>query len=571
MKKEIQKILKDAIEALQNDKVWPIFDLKEIQVDYPSDEKFGDYASNVAMILAKKVGKSPMEAANQVVKLLNGQIVNSRGLEKIEIVAPGYINFYLSKKYLQNKVEEINSKKENFGKSEIGQGVKVNNEFISANPTCPLTVGNGRVGFFGDTLSNVLRKVGFEVVNEYYVNDSGEQVMKLGHSILKDEEAVYTGDYVDEFNEKYKNISDVREVGERAAKDILENVIQKTIKEKMQINFNKWTSEKKIQDDGYVDRAIDLLKEKKITYESEGALWLKTTDFGDDKDRVLIKSDEPARNATLLNKNKEIDGLEKQSTESTNQEQHSVAGRQKTYLASDCGYILNKIERDFNKIIEIWGADHHGYISRFKAVAEALGFKGEVKFIIVQLVRLVKDGKEVRMSKRAGNVVYIDELIDKIGHDTARFFFLLYSPDTHMNFDLKLAQERSEKNPVFYVQYAHARICSILAKVVSLKSKVESVDLNLSLLVHEKELSLIKELDKFPELIEEIAQDYTVHKLPHYAIKLADKFHSFYNDLKVIDEDNLEVSKARLKLVNAVKIVLAETLDLIGVDSPEHM
>ena len=291
----------------------------------------------------------------------------------------------------------------------------------------------------------------------------------------------------------------------------------------------------KIQDEKYIDRAIDLLKNKKLTYESEEAFWLKTSEFGDDKDRVLIKKD-----------------------------------KNKTYFATDCGYILNKKERGFDKIIEIWGADHHGYINRFQAAAEALEFKKEqIKFIIVQLVRLVKDGKEARMSKRAGNVVYIDDLIEEIGHDVTRFFFLMYSPDTHMNFDLGLAKERSQKNPVYYVQYAYARICSILAKVESRKSKVESI--YLSLLIHEKELSLIKELNKFPELVEEISSSYEVHRLPQYAIKLADKFHSFYDVCRVIDEENSELTKSRLLLVNAVRIVLSETLELIGVDRPEHM
>jgi len=534
MKKEIQKILKEAIVALQKDKTWPDFELEKIAVDRVKEEKFGDYSSNIAMLLAKKVGKSPMEIAKEL-KVQSSKFKTNE-FEKIEVANPGYINFFLSQKYLQNKVLEINSQKENFGKSAIGKGVKVNNEFISANPTGPLHLGNGRGGFYGDVIFKVLSKVGFEVTNEYYVNDSGEQVIKLGHSVLKDREAVYAGEYIDELNKKYRNISDVREIGEKTAKDILENIIQKTVKEKMQVNFNVWMSEKSLYAEGYVDKAIEILKNKKLTYAKEGALWLETTEFGDDKDRVLIKGD-----------------------------------GQKTYLASDCGYILNKIERGFDKIIEIWGADHHGYISRFKAVAEALGFKGEVKFIIVQLVRLVKDGKEVRMSKRAGNVIYIDELIDKVGHDVTRFFFLMYSPDTHMNFDLKLAEDRSQKNPVFYVQYAHARICSIFRKAEELKIvNYESLK-DLSGLNHEKELSLIRELDKFPELIEEIAGDYTVNKLPHYAIKLADKFHSFYNDLKVIDENNLEVSRARLKLVNAVKIVLAETLRLIGVSAPEKM
>jgi len=284
-----------------------------------------------------------------------------------------------------------------------------------------------------------------------------------------------------------------------------------------------------------IDTALEILKEKELTFEEDGALWFRSTDFGDDKDRVLVKQD-----------------------------------GQKTYLASDCGYILNKKERDFDKIIETWGADHHGYINRFRAVAEAFGFKKEnIKFNIVQLVRLMKDGQEVRMSKRSGNVVYIDDLIEKVGHDVTRFFFLMYSPDTHMNFDLGLAEEQSQKNPVFYVQYAHARICSIISKAEDEISGEQKIDLEL--LKDEKEINLIKELNKFPELVEEIAENYNVQKLPQYAIRIADKFHSFYNACQVIDEENLELTKARLKLVLAVKMVLGETFKLIGVEAPEKM
>lgn len=508
-----------------------------VNVDYPAVEKFGDYSTNVAMVLAKMLKKNPMEIAEEIKNK-----ITDKELEKIEVVAPGYINFYLSPEYLQNKVGEINKEKENFGNSKIGSGVKINNEFISANPTGPLHLGNGRGGFYGDSIGRVCHKAGFEVVNEYYVNDAGEQLLKLGHSVLKDEEAVYTGDYIDELNKKYGKLNNLKEVSELAGKDILENFVKKTADEKMQISFDVWMSEKTLRDSGDINKAIEILKNKNLTYEQEGALWLKTTELGDDKDRVLIKSD-----------------------------------GQKTYFASDCGYILNKIERKFGKIIEIWGADHHGYINRFEAATKALGFSGELKFIIVQLVRLIKDGKEARMSKRAGNVVYIDELIDKVGHDVARFFFLMYSPDTHMNFDLGLAEERSQKNPVFYVQYAHARICSILRKAQ--ENLRDSVSLNqngqktpsLELLTHEKELSLMKELNKFPELVEEIAESYEVHKLPHYAIRLADKFHSFYNDCRVIDEESMELTNARLNLVNAVRIVLTETLNLIGVKAPESM
>jgi arginyl-tRNA synthetase len=559
MKKEIRELVEKAIFALQKEKVFPDFKVPGIEVMATKEEKFGDYTTNVAMVLAKRIKKKPIDIAEAIISVIASEAKQSQKYDgiaavamlprndnnifsKIEVAEPGYINFYLSEKYLRGIVKEINKSAGKFGNNQIGKGLKLNNEFISANPTGPLHLGNGRGGFYGDTLSNILRKSSFDVTNEYYVNDAGEQVIKLGHSVLKDSEAVYSGDYIDELNSKFSNIKEISEVGKKAADYILENIIKKTVEEKMKVKFDVWFSERELHKNNSIEKAIDKLKEKSLTYEKDGALWLKTTDFGDDKDRVLIKKD-----------------------------------GNKTYLASDCGYILNKKERNFDKIIEIWGADHHGYISRFRSAAEALGFaKENVKFIIVQLVRLVKDGKEARMSKRAGNVVYIDELIDEVGYDVTRFFFLMYSPDTHMNFDLGLARERSEKNPVYYVQYAHARISSILQKS-QIKRGSTSLDLNdqkrsnLDLLTHEKELSLIKELNKFPELIEEIAENYEVHKLPHYAIGLADKFHSFYDQCRVIDEANPELSSARLELVKAVRIVLAETLRLMGINAPDKM
>ena len=567
MKKQIQKIVKNALIEAKKTHNWPASsadgsdfelpassaDKPEIIIDYPKSEQFGDYSCNIAMVLAKKVGKSPMEIAEQIAELLNGYVAEgapssgpmghllpegegelSKTFKKIEVAAPGYLNFYLSKKYLQDLVLKIATEKNNFGNSKIGDGIKVNNEFISANPTGPLTVGNGRGGFYGDSLSKILRKAGFAVTNEYYVNDAGGQVLKLGHSVLKDEEATYAGEYIDELNAKYASLGDVFEVGKKSAKEILENIIKKTASEKMHISFDVWMSEQRLNDEGYDQRAIETLKQKGLTYEAEEAVWLKTSQFGDDKDRVLIKKD--GKNA---------------------------------YIAGDCGYMLSKMERGFDRILISLGADHHGYVSRLTAVAKALGFAGQFKVSISQLVRITKDGKEVRMSKRAGNVVYMDELIEEIGHDVTRFFFLLYSPDTHMNFDLELAKEHSAKNPVFYVQYAHARICSILGKIQDTRYKIQNADLALQ--VNEKELSLIKELNNFPQLVEIVAETYEVNKLAHYAIKLADKFHSFYGACKVIDEQNPELSGARLALINAVRIVLAQTLDLIGVEAPEKM
>ncbi len=540
MKQEIQKIIEKAIKDLD-------YEIGEVEVDYPKVETFGDYTTNTAMVLARTLKKNPIEIADNLKNQILKRSFRKEIFEKIEIVKPGYINFYLSKEYLQDTVREINEKENKFGESKIGNGIKVNNEFISANPTGPLHLGNGRGGFFGDVIGKVLEKAGYENTNEYYVNDAGEQLLKLGHSVLKDEEAAYSGEYIDELNKKFAKIKDIKEIGEKSAKIVLDEIIKKTVAEKMKINFDSWISEKKdLVDSGYVEKAIEKLSQKKLTFEKDGALWLETTKFGDDKDRVLIKKD-----------------------------------GQKTYFASDCGYILNKIERKFEKIIEVWGADHHGYISRFRAAAQALGFKGEIRFVIVQLVRLVKNGKEARMSKRAGNVVYMDELIEDVGLDSVRFFFLMYDANTHMTFDLDLAKERSEKNPVYYVQYAHARICSILRKssenpllsgvpdILSQRERRNNVDLKL--LTHEKELSLIRELNKFPQIIEEISQSYEVHKLPYYAIKLADKFHCFYNDCKVLDDENLELTGARLNLINAVRIVLAEVLRLLGVNSPDWM
>jgi arginyl-tRNA synthetase len=543
MKESIKKLI---LEAVLTAKEAPFFakatagkldfDEAVINVDYPKNEQFGDYTSNVALVLAKKVGQKPMEIAEILSSIIGQQSLENLNLEKIEVAQPGYLNFYLSEKYLQNVVGKVLEEKNNFGALQLGQGVKINNEFISANPTGPLHLGNGRGGFYGDCLSRVLRKAGFEVTNEYYVNDAGGQIEKLGHSVLKDSEAAYAGEYIDELNVRYAALGDVREVGKLAAAEVLENIIKKTAAEKMRIKFDVWMSEQKLSDEGYDKRAIEMLKEKGLTYESEGALWLKTTDFGDDKDRVLIKKD--GKNA---------------------------------YIAGDCGYMLSKIERGSQRLIMGLGADHHGYVSRLKAVALALGFAGDFRIIISQLVRLVKDGKEARMSKRAGNVINLDDLIDEIGHDVTRFFFLMYSPDTHMNFDLGLAKEHSAKNPVFYVQYAHARISSILEIVKSQKSKVKSTDVNLALLTHEKELSLMKELNKFPQLVAEISESYEVHKLPQYAMKLADKFHSFYDACRVIDDLEPELTNARLNLINAVRIVLAETLDLIGVSAPDKM
>jgi len=532
MKKEIQEIVKKAILVLQKAGDFGAVEMPEIVVEHPAVEKFGDYTTNVAMVLGKKLKKNPLEIA-EALKLGFKDLKKPSfedAFEKVEVVAPGYINFHLSQKYLQDKIMEINAQKEKFGNSKIGKGEKIHLDFVSANPTGPVTLGNGRGGTLGDALANVLEKTGHKPWREYYVNDFGNQIKVLGHSILKDEEAQYQGDYIDELSKRVSG-TDPFEVGQAAAKIILAEIIKPSMG-KMGIAFDNYFLEKSLHDSGEVENIFKDFFAKDFFYENEGAVWFRAEKFGDEKDRVVKKT-----------------------------------SGEVTYFGGDIAYHKNKFERGFSRAINVWGADHHGDVKRVMGAVEALGYGGKLTIVINQLLKVIKDGKEFRMSKRKGTYVSVDDLLEEVGKDAVRFFFLMYSPDTHMTFDLDLAKERSEKNPVFYVQYAHARISSILRKAENFDLKAE----NLQLLTHEKELSLIKELNKFPELVEEIAQSHEVHRLPHYAIKLADKFHSFYNDYRVIDAENPELSEARLNLVNAVRIVLAETLRLIGVNAPEKM
>ncbi len=509
LREEIRKIVEKAAKGLYGTEA-------VVSIDRPQGSAFGDYSTNVAMALKK----NPQEIAEGMKSPL---------FEKVE-VRNGFINFFISKDRLQEQVEEILNEKDKFGDLKVGQGQKINVEFISANPTGPLTLGNGRGGFCGDVLTNILKKAGYKTEKEYYVNDIGEQIRKLGHSVLNDSEAVYKGSYIEELRKRIKG-NDPEEVGKKAAEIILKEMIRPSIK-KMRIDFDVWFSEKNLHEKKEVAKILDSLKEKGLSYEKEEALWFKSTHFGDDKDRVLIKAD-----------------------------------GEKTYLASDVAYLKNKFERGFDKLIFFWGADHYGYIGRIKAAAEALGYKKEqIDVIIMQLVRLIQDGKEVKMSKRMGTYVTLDELIDEVGPDVARFFFLTRSSDTHLNFDLNLAKEQSEKNPVYYIQYAYARICSILHKASGLKPNVK----DFNLLVDPAELNLTKQLTRLPEIIEDTAKDYQVQRLPQYALDLATSFHHFYQECRVITEDK-SLSQARLGLVTATKIVLENTLDLMGISAPEEM
>lgn len=498
---------------------------EEIKIGHPEVASFGDYSSNVALRLKKP--------AVEIVGKLKSDL-----FEKIEVAGPGFINFFISPKYLQKQVAEILKQGEKFGQLKIGKNQKVNVEFISANPTGPLTLGNGRGGFCGDVLANILEKAGHKVSREYYINDRGEQVVKLGHSVLADEQAVYKGKYIDDLRQRISGKTP-EDVGEKAAGIILKEMIKPAVK-KMGIKFDVWFSEKSLYKESEIKQVLDYLKKKNLLYEKDRAFWFKSTQFGDDKDRVLVKED-----------------------------------GEETYFLSDIAYLNNKFHRGFNRLIFFWGADHYGYIARLKAAAEALGFgKEKLVIIIMQLVQLFQEGKEVRMSKRTGAYVTLDELIDEAGLDVSRFFFLTRSPGSHLNFDLDLAKEQSEKNPVYYVQYAHARICSILQKSTHLNNFAMT-----GLLRHESELNLIKQLIRLPEIIDDTARDYQVQRLPQYAMDLAAAFHQFYRDCKVLrpssePQSNSEVEglqKARLTLVSAAKIVLKNTLDLMGISAPEKM
>lgn len=521
-REKIIDLVQKSIKKVQKKRILLSFEISEIRIEKPEKKEYGDYSTNIAMVIAKKVKKNPIEIAEIIIQSLNQTFFS-----KVEAVKPGFINFFLSEEYLQKQVKEILKKGEKFGDLKIGKNKKVNIEFISANPTGPLTLGNGRGGFSGDVLANVLNKAGYKVEREYYINDIGEQIIRLG-------KWEYKGDYIKKLKNRIKE-KNPEKAGEKAAKIILKEEIKPLVR-KMNISFDTWFSEKSLYQDKSVEKVINLLKKKKLTYEKDEALWFKSTKFGDDKDRVLIKKD-----------------------------------GKKTYFASDIAYLRNKFERGFKKLIFFWGADHYGYINRIKAGAEALGYKKEqIDIIIMQLVAVMlgkKENKKItRMSKRKGIYMGLDELIKKLNIDVVRFFFLNRNPGSHLIFDLDLAREKSQKNPVYYIQYAYARICSILSK----RTKLKILNPKLKLLNHPKELELIKQLIIFPEIVEDVANDYQVQKIPQYAMDLSSSFHQFYQDCKVLTDDK-NLREARLTLVSAVKITLKNTLDLMGISDPEKM
>lgn len=546
MKAFIHEDIEKAVKLLQADSVWPSFEIPDFVVERPNDNSHGDFASNIAMQLAKELKKNPLEIAKEIAAALTGTY------DDVTVAPPGFLNFTIGGEAFGPVVQEILEKGKAYGSSDMGKDQKVLLEFISANPTGPLTLPNGRGGYLGDVLSNVYAHLGYNVVREYYINDRGNQIDILGESVLrrylKDQginvdydENLYQGEYLSDLAKKL-DIKDVKLTKPEKMKEVKDDIkqqalalmlaeIQRVITHKMEIEYDNWFSEKAMYDQGLPEVMMEKLREKDAVYEKDGAVWLRTSEYGDDKDRVLVKSDGKG-----------------------------------AYMQGDVALYYNRaVERNVNKVILVLGADHHGYEKRLKALPHLLKLSTEFDLIFTQMATLMKDGGEVRMSKRRGNFVTIEELIDEVGNDVTRFFFLMYSSDRPMTFDLTLAAEHSDKNPVYYVQYAHARMCSILRQAEK-EGVPESEVIAIS---HKAEKALVKEMMKFPEIIREIHDSYEVHHLATYAQDLARAFHHFYSECRVIDND--EVFASRYKLVLATKGVLAQVLGMLGVSAPEQM
>jgi len=524
----------------------------EIQLEVPKNPEHGDYASNLAMTLARPESKAPRQIAEILVTALRANAL----FDAVDIAGPGFINFRLAASYWATVLHRIYAEQGTFGRSQIGAGVKVQVEFVSANPTGPLHIGHGRGAVVGDALASILAAAGFEVQREYYINDAGNQVQTLGRSILLRlrelqgqiidfPEDGYQAAYIIELAARLRqeqgeltdlNDDDAINCCTRFGGEQILQWIDSDLRA-FGIEFDNWYSEQSLYDRNMVEQELGRLKEKGLTYEEEGALWLRTTDFGDDKNRVLIKSDGSY-----------------------------------TYFASDVAYHLEKFDRGFDRVIDVWGADHHGYIPRMKAMLKGFGLPAAaLEVLLIQMVNLLRDGQPYVMGKRSGNFITLRDVVDEVGRDACRFFFLMRRCDSQLDFDLELAKQNSSDNPVYYVQYAHARICSINRNAAEVGMVVPSLaQFDFSHLTHAEEIALIRQLSRFPEAVEGAALHCEPHRLVFYLQDLAAQLHSYYNRHRVLDEDP-QTTSARLYLVNAVRIILANALRLLGVSAPEQM
>ncbi|WP_367121051.1 arginine--tRNA ligase [Staphylococcus capitis] len=527
-------------------------DIPEIKIEIPKDTKNGDYSSNIAMVLTKIAKRNPREIAQAIVDNLD---TSKAHVKEIDIAGPGFINFYLDNQYLTQIIPEAINKGDQFGYADQSKNTNILLEYVSANPTGDLHIGHARNAAVGDSLANILIAAGYNVTREYYINDAGNQITNLARSIeTRYFEAL--GDTSHEMPEDGYNGKDIIEIGKDLAnkhpeiKDYSDEERLKTFRQlgvdyemdklkrdlaDFNVHFDNWFSETSLYENGAIDNTLAKMKELGYTYEADGATWLRTSDFKDDKDRVLIKKD-----------------------------------GNYTYFTPDTAYHYNKINRGNDILIDLMGADHHGYINRLKASLETFGVDSDrLEIQIMQMVRLMQNGEEVKMSKRTGNAITLREIMDEVGIDAARYFLTMRSPDSHFDFDLELAKEQSQDNPIYYAQYAHARICSILRQ-----AKEQGVDIttnaNFDTITNEKAIDLLKKVAEFETTIESAAEHRAPHRLTNYIQDLAAAFHKFYNVEKVLTDD-IEKTKALVAMIEAVRITLHNALTLVGVTAPESM
>ena len=550
MKTAIKKIIHDALDKAQQAGELELSSCPEVVVEKPKDEKMGDFSTNIAMTLARSERKSPKVIAESVARYLKvGELIHA------EIAGPGFINIKMSPGFFLERLRNAVKLGEDFGKSDSGQGTKVLIEFVSANPTGPLHVGHGRGAAVGDALARILKKAGYDLSTEYYVNDVGNQMNFLGRSTwlryrelmgetIEFPEDHYQGDYIkeiareiidnngDEFLNKPEE--DCMPFFRKSAKDSILKGIEKDLSE-FRVSFDNWFSEASLYENQSVEKAVDWLQEQGHIYEKDGAVWLKSSAFDDDKDRVIVKQT-----------------------------------GERTYFCSDIAYHQNKINRGFKKLINLMGADHHGYVPRMEAVLEAMGYDKKIfKILLVQFVSLLRAGEKVSMSTRSGEFETLADVVNEVGVDAARYFFLMRSSDTHLDFDLELAKKETPDNPVFYIQYAHARICSIF-RAAEEKGVMYDSSVELSLLSQDEELAIIQVILAFPEIVEKSARALEVHRISHYLLDLVSRFHGYYSRYRVISDEK-SLTQARLFLLDALRITIRNGFELMGISSPEKM
>jgi len=553
MKKKLIELLEKAINSCLKKGILKETDIPSIEVALPREGAHGDYASNIAMVLASSQREAPRRIAERIVENIDD---DDGIIDKTEIAGPGFINFFIRHTAWAALLDEVDELGDRYGQSAIGKNSKVQVEFVSANPTGPLHIGHARGAVIGDVIAGILQASGFSLSREYYINDAGNQMNTLGESVyyrylelmgetVSFPETCYQGGYItdlareihEKFGDRFRFDREeaIPFLTEYAAGSILEGI--KEDLETLGVIFDRYFSEKELYRNNDVEKILQKLREEGFIYEEGGTFWFRTTDFGDEKDRVVVRENGAP-----------------------------------TYFAADIAYHLNKYERGFDRVINVWGADHHGYIPRMQACIQALGRKKEdLEVVLVQLVNLLRGGVPVPMSTRAGEFVTIREVTNEVGKDAARYNFLMRRSNSHLDFDLEVAKAQSNENPVYYVQYAHARICSIMRNAEEQGFRVPAYqEINPDLLTKPEERELIKIIDSYPEIVEGSAQTLEPHRIPYYINDLASVFHSFYNKHKVVS-DNAELTKARLFLIKSAGTVIRNALNLLGVSAPERM